>query len=65
MCPGIVAEFYRRFNKPMLERLTNEELRLTNFSRIVSPPCREETIRGYSRVSLLVIPGRIVVPPRV
>lgn len=49
----------------MLERLTNEELRLTNVSRIISLPCREETIRGYSRVSLLVIAGRIVVSPRV
>ena len=34
---GIVTEFYRRFDKPMLERLSSEELRLTNFSRIVSP----------------------------
>jgi hypothetical protein len=59
---GIVAEFYRRFDKPMLERLTNEELRLTNFSRIVSLPCREETIRGYSRVSLLVIDEAARVP---
>jgi hypothetical protein len=36
---GIVAEFYRRFDKPMLERMSSEELRLTNYSRIVSLPC--------------------------
>ncbi len=59
---GIVAEFYRRFNKPMVERLTTEELRLTNLSRIVCLPCREETIRGYSRVSLLVIDEAARVP---
>ena len=43
-------------------RLTNEELRLTNFSRVVSLPCREETIRGYPRVSLLVIDEAARVP---
>jgi hypothetical protein len=59
---GIVTEFYRRFNKPMQERLTTEELRLTNLSRIVCLPCREETIRGYSRVSLLVIDEAARVP---
>ncbi|CAN5191023.1 hypothetical protein BH10PLA2_BH10PLA2_17200 [soil metagenome] len=59
---GIVAEFYRRFNKPMCERLTSEELRLTNMSRIVSLPCREETIRGYSRVNLLIIDEAARVP---
>ncbi len=59
---GIVTEFYRRLGKPMVERLTNEELLLTNHSRIVSLPCREETIRGYSHVSLLVIDEAARVP---
>ena len=59
---GIVAEFYRRYGKPMLERFSSEELRLTNFSRIVSLPCREETIRGYSSVNLLVIDEAARVP---
>jgi Terminase large subunit, T4likevirus-type, N-terminal len=59
---GIVTEFYRRFDKPMLERLSSEELRLSNYSRIVSLPCREETIRGYSRVSLLVVDEAARVP---
>jgi hypothetical protein len=59
---GIVTEFYRRFNKPILERMSSEELRLTNLSRIVCLPCREETIRGYSRVNLLVIDEAARVP---
>jgi hypothetical protein len=59
---GIVSEFYRRFDKPMCERLSSEELRLTNYSRIVSLPCSEETIRGYSSVSLLVIDEAARVP---
>ncbi len=40
----------------------HEELQLTNVSRIVCLPCREETIRGYSNVSLLVIDEAARVP---
>src|SRR5436853_2372628 len=32
----IVADFYRRLGSPLSNRLTTEELQLTNFSRIVS-----------------------------
>jgi hypothetical protein len=39
---------------PFKERQTSEELQLSNLSRIVSLPCKEETIRGFSNVSLLV-----------
>jgi len=59
---GIVTEFYRRLGKPMLARLNSEEVLLANHSRIVSLPCREETIRGYSHVSLLVIDEAARVP---
>jgi hypothetical protein len=52
---GMVTDFYRRLGSPMRERQTLEELRLSNHSRIVSLPCREETIRGYSHVTLLII----------
>src|SRR5712692_379142 len=48
----IVTGFYRRLGSPMLERQTAEELVLSNFSRVVCLPCKEETIRGYSNVSL-------------
>src|SRR5262245_47688711 len=58
----IVTDFYRRLGAPLLHRLTSEELQLTNFSRIVCLPCKEETIRGYSHVSLLVIDEAARVP---
>src|SRR5262245_14904969 len=58
----IVTDFYRRLGAPLLHRLTSQELALTNFSRIVCLPCREETIRGYSRVNLLVIDEAARVP---
>src|SRR5215471_18053957 len=51
----IVTDFYRRLGSPILKRLTSEELQLGNHSRIVCLPCREETIRGFAHVSLLII----------
>src|SRR5919201_7067030 len=58
----IVTDFYRRLGAPLRERQTAEELQLGNHSRIVSLPCKEETIRGYSSVSLLVIDEAARVP---
>jgi hypothetical protein len=58
----IVTDFYQRMGSPMQERLNAEELRLSNFSRIVCLPCKEETIRGYSNVRLLVIDEAARVP---
>ena len=58
----IVTDFYRRLGSPLQERQTAEELQLTNLSRIVCLPCREETIRGYSHVSLLIIDEAARVP---
>src|ERR1043166_7315901 len=58
----IVTDFYQRLGAPMKERLNAEELRLANLSRIVCLPCREETIRGYARISLLVIDEAARVP---
>jgi hypothetical protein len=58
----IVTEFYRRLGSPCCERQTQDELCLSNLSRIVCLPCREETIRGYSRVSLLIIDEAARVP---
>jgi hypothetical protein len=54
--------FFRRMGAPLLERQTRQELCLSNFSRVVCLPCREDTIRGYSRVSLLVIDEAARVP---
>src|SRR5712671_5035280 len=40
-----LAGFYRRLGSPLRLRNTGTELHLTNFSRVVSLPCKEETIR--------------------
>ena len=58
----IVTDFHRRLGSPLRERQNAEELCLGNVSRIVCLPCKEETIRGYSRVSLLVIDEAARVP---
>src|SRR5262249_48605300 len=58
----IVIDFHRQIGAPLKVRCTTEELQLDNHSRIVSLPCREETIRGYSHVSLLVIDEAARVP---
>jgi hypothetical protein len=58
----IVLDYYRRMGSPILERRTQEELELSNHSRVVSLPCREETIRGYGHVGLLVIDEAARVP---
>src|SRR5947209_4350806 len=58
----IVTDFHRRLGSPLRERQNAEELRLSNFSRIVCLPCKEETIRGYSRVGLLILDEAARVP---
>jgi hypothetical protein len=58
----IVTDYHRRLGKPLAERQTAEELQLANHSRVVCLPCREETIRGYANVSLLVIDEAARVP---
>jgi hypothetical protein len=57
-----VTEFHRRLEEPMLERRNADELLLANRSRVVCLPCKEETIRGYSGVDLLVIDEAARVP---
>jgi hypothetical protein len=58
----IVTDFYGRLRSPLLVRQTRSELQLNNHSRIVCLPCQEETIRGFSHVSLLVIDEAARVP---
>jgi hypothetical protein len=58
-----VAGFYRRLGRPIPSEKENAlSLELDNHSRIVSLPSTEETIRGYSGVSLLVIDEAARVP---
>jgi Terminase large subunit, T4likevirus-type, N-terminal len=62
---GMVADFYPRLREPLLLRRTADELTLTNNSRVVSLPCQEETIRGYSGVTRLIIDEASRVPDNV
>jgi hypothetical protein len=54
--------YYRLLGEPSKLHQTTDELELTNLSRIVCLPCSEETIRGYSNVSILVIDEAARVP---
>ena len=58
----LMTHYYELLRSPARKRLTAEELELTNFSRIVCVPCKEETIRGFAKVDLLVIDEAARVP---
>jgi hypothetical protein len=57
-----VADYHRRLDAPLLKRRTATELELENHSRIVSLPCREDTVRGYDAVDLLILDEAARVP---
>jgi hypothetical protein len=57
-----VVSFLRRFELAPPRKRTTDELELENGSRIISVPCREDTIRGYANVNLLVIDEAARVP---
>jgi hypothetical protein len=57
-----MTDYHRHLGGLLQRRCNAEELELTNTSRIVCLPCREETIRGYSHVSLLIIDEAARVP---
>lgn len=54
--------FFQLLSKKVKARVNAQEMRLTNMSRIISLPCREDTIRGYAQVDLLVIDEAARVP---
>jgi len=58
----VVTGFFDRLGSPMKKRLNAEELLLNHHSRIICLPCKEETIRGYADISLLVIDEAARVP---
>jgi hypothetical protein len=60
-----VRDFHHRIGDPLLKRRTADELWLDTGGRIVSLPCQEETIRGYSGVSHLIIDEASRVPDAV
>jgi hypothetical protein len=55
---GILQKLGQRF----IRRSTLHEIHLKNESQIVCLPCREETIRGYANVNLLLIDEAARVP---
>jgi hypothetical protein len=56
--------FYRGLDSaPELVRETATELELVNGSRVISLPASEDTVRGYSACSLLVVDESGAVPP--
>jgi hypothetical protein len=57
-----VLKFYDGLGAPIKLRRSRQELVLKNQSSIVALPCREETIRGYSGVNLLIIDEAARVP---
>jgi hypothetical protein len=58
----IIAGHFARLGEPMCERRSRGELVLNNTSRIVCLPCREDTVRGYSNISLLILDEAARVP---
>jgi hypothetical protein len=58
----IITDFYARLDQPLLRRLTKGELMLNNASRIVCLPCKEDTIRGFANISLLLLDEAARVP---
>ncbi len=59
---GIVVDFHRRLGEPMRDRRNAQELRLTCGSRVICVPCREDTIRGFSGVNLLLLDEAARIP---
>ena len=57
-----LARFHERLGEPIKARRTAQELEFNNHSRIISLPCKEETIRGYANVGLLIIDEASRVP---
>jgi hypothetical protein len=56
------ARFLERMGQRFIKNVTIHELNLNNGSQIVCLPCKEQTIRGYADVGLLVIDEAARVP---
>jgi hypothetical protein len=60
---GKVWDFYRSTGRPVeVEKKSELRLRLANGSRILALPGKEETIRGFSDVDLLLVDEAALVP---
>ena len=58
----LMTFYYDLFRKSIAKRVNAQEIEMENYSRIVSLPCREDTIRGYAHVDLLIIDEAARVP---
>jgi hypothetical protein len=58
----VLADFHSRLGAPIVYRRTAQELTLSNYSRVISLPCKEETVRGYANIGLLIIDEAARVP---
>src|SRR5262245_41507503 len=58
----LISFFHLLLNERGLKRRSNVEIEFDNFSRIISLPCKEETIRGYSQVDLIILDEASRVP---
>jgi hypothetical protein len=56
------SSFLQRIGQRSLKRHTLHELNLVNLSQIICLPCKEETIRGYADVHLMIIDEAARVP---
>ena len=57
-----LTEFHRRLGEPMKDRRNATQLTLKYGSRVVCLPCREDTIRGFAGVNLMIIDEAARVP---
>jgi len=58
----LMVQYHRMMNKIAMKRQTAEELEFNNDSRIVCMPCREDTIRGFAHIDILIIDEAARVP---
>jgi hypothetical protein len=58
----LISFFHLLLHYRGLKRRSNVEIEFDNFSRIISLPCKEETIRGYSQVDLIILDEAARVP---
>ena len=58
----VMVLFYKLLGERVKATINSQEIVLGNLSRIISLPCREDTIRGYAHVDLLIIDEAARVP---
>jgi hypothetical protein len=58
----VMVLFYKLLGERVKATINSQEIVLDNMSRIISLPCREDTVRGYAQVDLLIIDEAARVP---